>query len=134
MYSSLITRIRGSMPSNVSLATRASMWPGTLGRRPFSSTLQVYRTALDSHPLLVKSVTASVLSFAADIICQLVVPYIKEKEKGSKAGFSLDLTSIDWTRTAKFSLLGATLNGGLLHYWYTYVDSPLTLFLCFLCA
>ena len=88
-----------------------------------SSVMQKYQSALGSHPVLVKCVTASVLSFAADIICQLVVPYMKEKEKNSEAKFSFDIATIDWARTAKFSLLGATLNGGILHYWYNiYMD------------
>ena len=94
-----------------------------------SSMMQSYRSALDSNPVLVKCLTASAISFAADIICQLLVPYMKEKEKekekekGSEAKLSpnpaTDIDwSIDWARTAKFSLLGAALNGGLLHYWY----------------
>ena len=108
MFSALLPRL--GRPLTIGLSA-------SMSKRRFGA-LQSYRSALDSHPMLVKSITASVLSFSADIICQLVVPYIKEKENGSNSGFSFNLSNIDWIRTAKFSLLGATLNGGLLHYWY----------------
>ncbi len=90
------------------------------GARNFSL-LKAYSSSLESNPILVKGVTAAVLSFTGDIICQLVVPYIKERgEKGAEAvnlSDYLDISKIDWQRSLKFSVLGITMNGILLHYW-----------------
>ena len=97
-----------------------------------------YLGLLETNPITTKAVTSGVLTFGADLICQLVFPDdahiakikslkegIEKEEKAPKFGlideFQLRADMIDWKRTAIFTTIGTFYIGPILHYWYGYL-------------
>ena len=78
-----------------------------------SSLWTKYSQSLETHPLVVKGLTSGVLSFGADLICQVYFPAEKETNENMN-----EEVSIDWNRTVKFTAIGTFYTAPVLHYWY----------------
>lgn len=79
-----------------------------------------YNDALESDPLLVKSVTASVILGAADLAGQALEA--KQKEETTEND---DDASIDIARTLRFAFFGLVLQAPWNHFYYTVLDSAI---------
>jgi len=73
-----------------------------------------YNEALDTDPLLVKSVTAGVILGAADFTGQAIEGITKDEDKG-----------VDWARTARFAFFGFILQAPWNHFYYLLLDGAL---------
>ncbi len=80
-----------------------------------NSTWTHYTEALEKKPILTKSITAGVLSFIADVICQK--GFGSTPNEGNKEGTKVTKV-LDFPRIGKFTFLGVALVGPLLHFWY----------------
>lgn len=67
---------------------------------------KAYGDLLCEHPVVTKAVTSAAICGSADLVCQSAI------EKGEQ---------IDYGRVGRFTLIGATLTGPLLHYWYAFL-------------
>lgn len=76
-----------------------------------------YNTALESDPLLVKSVTASVILGSADLVGQSF-----EKSREEKIS---DEVGIDWFRVARFAIFGLVLQAPWNHFYYLFLDGAI---------
>jgi peroxisomal membrane protein 2 len=91
-------------------------------RRPVTTSLYLgaqeawtaYTDALAVNPLIVKSVTASVILGAADLAGQS----LENKQKGQDS-------PIDFARTARFSFFGLVLQAPWNHFYYNFLDGVL---------
>ncbi|GAX22361.1 peroxisomal membrane protein 2 [Fistulifera solaris] len=72
-----------------------------------------YNTALQTDPLITKSITASVILGAADLTGQAL-------ENRSKIS-----SSIDWARSARFAFFGLVLQAPWNHFYYLLLDGVL---------
>lgn len=80
-----------------------------------------YLGHLERRPLLTKSVTCGVLSFGADVVCQVAFPLPivkKNSSNDSNVDSTIQQNKIDWFRVAKFTLLGVFYVSPSLHVWY----------------
>jgi peroxisomal membrane protein 2 len=79
-----------------------------------------YNDALESDPLLVKSVTASVILGAADLTGQALEAKQKETTPAAEEN-----TPIDIARTLRFAFFGLVLQAPWNHFYYTILDSAI---------
>ena len=77
-----------------------------------------YNDALEANPLLVKSVTASVILGAADFTGQFIEKANKAEEAGSEEG-------VDIARVARFAFFGLVLQAPWNHFYYLLLDGAL---------
>ena len=77
-----------------------------------------YNDALEANPLLVKSVTASVILGAADFTGQFIEKAIKGEEADSDEG-------VDIARVARFAFFGLVLQAPWNHFYYLLLDGAL---------
>ena len=77
-----------------------------------------YNDALEANPLLVKSVTASVILGAADFTGQFIEKANKGEEAGSDEG-------VDIARVARFAFFGLVLQAPWNHFYYLLLDGAL---------
>jgi peroxisomal membrane protein 2 len=75
---------------------------------------QAYNSALESDPLLVKSITASGIFGAADLTGQAIERAKKQND-----------AELDVLRTLRFALFGLILQAPWNHYFYLYLDGAL---------
>jgi hypothetical protein len=75
-----------------------------------------YNSALEASPLLVKSVTASVILGAADLTGQALESQQKEGD---------DALEIDIARTVRFAFFGLVLQAPWNHYYYNLLDGTI---------
>jgi peroxisomal membrane protein 2 len=80
-----------------------------------------YLMALETNPLLVKSVTAGVLLGAADLAGQSIQRAIAKSEEGSTASSS----GVDIARFLRFAFFGFILQAPWNHYYYMLLDGTL---------
>lgn len=74
----------------------------------FRSLWSAYEGWLGRSPLVAKSVTTAVLSFAGDVIAQNTEKYLgDDREK-----------RFDWYRSARLTGFGLVYVGPMLHGWY----------------
>ena len=82
-----------------------------------------YNELLEKYPLLTKSITSGVLSFTADILCQIGLQPknnkddINNKNIINKYTITINEYNFDFHRLGKFTILGTFLVGPMLHYW-----------------
>ncbi|KAK7286641.1 hypothetical protein RJT34_21781 [Clitoria ternatea] len=76
------------------------------------SFLSWYLALLAKYPVPVKALTSALLTLIGDLVCQLVIDQVQ---------------SLDFKRTLIFTLLGFTLVGLTLHFWYLYLSKLVTL-------
>jgi hypothetical protein len=74
-----------------------------------------YQEALEADPLLVKSLTASVILGAGDLAGQALEAAQKEGEE----------SSIDFARTARFAIFGLVLQAPWNHFYYLMLDGAI---------
>lgn len=74
-----------------------------------------YNTALQTDPLVTKSITASVILGAADLAGQAL-------EKKSKSTTTTTTEGIDWARSARFAFFGFVLQAPWNHFYYQWLD------------
>lgn len=74
-----------------------------------------YNIALDANPLVVKSITASVILGAADLTGQAVERATKED----------DDEGVDFARVARFAIFGLVLQAPWNHFYYLLLDGAL---------
>jgi peroxisomal membrane protein 2 len=92
----------------------------TLGLGP-AEAWQAYGTALESDPLIVKSITAAFLLGAGDLSGQLV----EKKLRGSSSADVDDSLNTDWARAARFAFFGLVLQAPWNHAYYTWLDGAI---------
>jgi hypothetical protein len=76
-----------------------------------------YNHALGSSPILTKSITAGIIAFAADIICQ---KYYPSNPADAKRPFR---QRVDWRRTFNFTVLSGVVYPPICHYWYAFLST-----------
>ncbi|CAJ1966449.1 unnamed protein product [Cylindrotheca closterium] len=74
-----------------------------------------YNDALEANPLLVKSVTASVILGAADVTGQAI----------ERAQPESDVTELDIARTVRFAFFGLVLQAPWNHFYYNFLDGAI---------
>mmetsp|Transcript_38094 Transcript_38094/g.88646 ORF Transcript_38094/g.88646 Transcript_38094/m.88646 type:complete len:224 (-) Transcript_38094:940-1611(-) len=80
-----------------------------------------YNAALETDPLLIKSVTAGVILGAADFTGQL----LEDKLISSSIDADSVDTEIDYGRVARFAFFGIVLQAPWNHYYYLALDAAL---------
>ncbi|KAI3984264.1 hypothetical protein MKX01_011218 [Papaver californicum] len=70
-----------------------------------------YLKLLEIYPLLTKSVTSALLNLIGDLACQILIDKVP---------------TVDLKRTFIFTLLGFSLVGPALHFWYLYLSKLVT--------
>jgi len=73
-----------------------------------------YNDALEAQPLLVKSVTASIILGSADLAGQA----LEAKQKGTSE-------PVDWARAGRFAIFGLVLQAPWNHFYYNILDGVL---------
>jgi hypothetical protein len=76
-----------------------------------------YNRALETDPLIVKSVTASVILGLGDFAGQA----LEKVRRGDDA----DDVSVDWARAARFAIFGLVLQAPWNHYYYLLLDGQI---------
>lgn len=74
-----------------------------------------YNQALETDPLLTKSVTAGVILGAADFAGQALESRLNEEEE----------SSVDFARAARFAIFGLVLQAPWNHFYYQFLDGAL---------
>uniref|UniRef100_A0A7S2XVN5 Peroxisomal membrane protein 2 n=1 Tax=Fibrocapsa japonica TaxID=94617 RepID=A0A7S2XVN5_9STRA len=87
-----------------------------------SSLWDSYLAALESQPLITKSITAAAILPAADFSAQLLE---KQKETDEKSIDSKESDGIDAARVLRFSIFGLLLQAPWNHFYYLYLDSAI---------
>jgi hypothetical protein len=108
--SSLIARRTGRFASELALGP-AEAW-------------SAYNQALESDPLLVKSITASVILGAGDLAGQALEDY-QSREKAGAARIAMEDKGIDWARSARFAIFGLVLQAPWNHFYYQVLDAQI---------
>jgi len=70
-----------------------------------------YLSALDTHPVMTKSLTAAVISIISDLLAQWL---------GLPAGKSF-LQEVDWISVRNQAVIGFFIRGLPVHYWYMFL-------------
>jgi len=78
-----------------------------------------YNAALESDPLLVKSLTAGTILGAADVVGQIIEKGRIESSQGRPD------SGIDWSRAARFSFFGLVLQAPWNHFYYLLLDGTI---------
>lgn len=76
-----------------------------------------YNNALDTHPLLTKSITSGILFAGGDVMCQSIEHFINNKNKQIKDKFK-----INYQRVTSYLLIGTFISGPMYHYWFNNLD------------
>ena len=82
-----------------------------------------YNDALQTNPLVVKSVTASVILGAADFAGQAIESAIKDE--GESSSSDDDDNGVDFARAARFAFFGLVLQAPWNHFYYTFLDGAI---------
>lgn len=77
-----------------------------------------YNHHLFINPILTKSITAGIIAFAADVVCQTVFPTPEKAKIPWK-------DRIDWNRTFNFTLLSTCVFPPITHYWYEFLSTKI---------
>jgi hypothetical protein len=91
-----------------------------------------YLNLLEKKPILTKAVTSGILTFTADIVCQLYQPSKSVREtldEEKKTGFSAiqyQLQHLDYKRLGIFTSLGVFYIAPCLHFWYGFLMRAVT--------
>ena len=81
-----------------------------------------YSRCLEESPILTKCITSGILSFAADMVCQIQFPDPQQQQIGKKStDKSIWYEQVDFWRVVKFTTLGACFTGPILHFWYGFL-------------
>lgn len=84
-----------------------------------------YNDALQASPLLVKSVTASVILGAADVAGQAIEQAQTADNKNDVDGNNDDLSQLDLARTIRFAFFGLVLQAPWNHFYYLLLDGAI---------
>lgn len=101
-------------PNQYTLKTQASS--SRLNLVGIQEAWTAYNGALETDPLLVKSVTAGVILGAADLTGQ----FLEAKQKGDDAASELDIA-----RTVRFAFFGLVLQAPWNHFYYQMLDGAI---------
>ena len=82
-----------------------------------------YNKALEADPLVVKSITASIILGAADLAGQTIEKIRKDDD--TAASSDDDLSGTDWARTARFAIFGLVLQAPWNHVYYNVLDGAI---------
>ena len=80
-----------------------------------------YNHALELHPLIVKSITASIILGLGDFAGQAVQQNINANEGGA----TTDKKGVDYSRAARFAIFGLILQAPWNHYYYLLLDGQI---------
>jgi uncharacterized membrane protein (DUF485 family) len=101
-----------------------------IGKSPLSVVWGKYNVLLLTEPILTKSLTSAVLSFAGDLVCQYLTrpPSIPYEE----SWITQQKNKISWRRTFSFTLISFLIFAPLSHYWYGFLSTKIVgdSFLC----
>jgi hypothetical protein len=80
-----------------------------------------YNRALETDPLIVKSVTASVILGLGDFAGQA----LENVRRASSDDTADDAISVDWARAGRFAIFGLVLQAPWNHYYYLLLDGQI---------
>jgi hypothetical protein len=80
---------------------------------PFTRLFEKYNYHLNENPIITKSITAGIIAFIADILCQVYFPANKEEDMKKSP-----LERINWRRTANFTFINLVIVPPVMHWWY----------------
>lgn len=83
-----------------------------------------YNQALEASPLIVKSVTASIILGSADLAGQALERKRAVVDGGSGVNNG-SISSIDWARCARFAFFGLVLQAPWNHFYYLLLDGQI---------
>ena len=89
----------------------------------FEDAWSSYLTALESDPLLVKSITAGIILGAADLSGQAIQSTLAANDESGTAGVSSD--GVDIARFLRFAFFGFILQAPWNHFYYLALDGAL---------
>jgi protein Mpv17 len=102
---------------NIAVIKKMSASTKTTSPNSNASLWERYNNQLHVNPIPTKCITAALIAFVADIVCQTYFPSDEKlKEKPP-------LERIDWQRNFNFTLLNAVGIPPLTHYWYGYLST-----------
>ena len=73
-----------------------------------------YNYHLVENPIVTKSVTAGIIAFIADIVCQTYFPSPEDAKKPNER--------MNWRRTLNFTFLNGVIVSPIMHYWYGFLS------------
>ena len=79
-----------------------------------------YNTALEANPLIVKSITASIILGSADFTGQII-----EKIQDDETPSDDAAPGTDWARAARFAIFGLVLQAPWNHFYYNVLDGAI---------
>jgi hypothetical protein len=82
-----------------------------------SSTWRKYNDLLEKRPILVKSITATIILGSADLFAQLIHQLGREEHSES----SISKHGIDWLRATRYASIGL-IGAPWSHYYFHYLD------------
>ena len=85
---------------------------------PLRNATKYYNHQLERNPLVTKCVTSGFIAGIGDILCQKIVMRNSENDEDDDRG-----NGLDYARTCRFGFLGTFLIGGVLHYWYSVLNT-----------
>lgn len=111
LYQNSFPPIRSTLSSRTSTCLQVSVGPVV-------AAWEAYNVALESQPLLVKSVTACILLGAADLTGQAVEALRKQNEADEES-------SVDVMRAVRFAIFGLVLQAPWNHFYYSFLDGAI---------
>lgn len=120
----LVSSCQGFVPGVQKNLQQASRSSSAIQKSPTTLNFGVqeawtaYNDALQSDPLVTKSVTACVILGAADLAGQALEAKLKEDD-GEEAA------AVDYARTARFAFFGLVLQAPWNHFYYQFLDGAI---------
>ena len=137
--SSATATLRGPTPQVLNTITAAlggdSTAPSFVKARPSNSVLMMaitgiadawdaYNHALELHPLIVKSITASIILGLGDFAGQ-AVQNLQLNDTSTGTGSTTTKKDVDYSRAARFAIFGLVLQAPWNHYYYLLLDGQI---------
>ena len=87
---------------------------------------EAYNHALELHPLIVKSITASIILGLGDFAGQAVQNNLQVTDNSSSTNIGAAVKKdVDYNRAARFAIFGLVLQAPWNHYYYLFLDGQI---------
>ena len=89
---------------------------------------EAYNHALELHPLIVKSITASIILGLGDFAGQAVQNNLQVTDSSSSSSTNTGTVvrkDVDYSRAARFAIFGLVLQAPWNHYYYLFLDGQI---------
>ena len=98
---------------------------GLMAAAGVSEAWEAYNHALELHPLIVKSITASIILGLGDFAGQAVQNLQVSDSTGSSSISTTAKKGVDYSRAARFAIFGLILQAPWNHYYYLLLDGQI---------